>query len=64
MKIAISGQNTSVGTATMNGYWYPCCILVRKRSGTGTTASSSPNCAYFCTVKSRIRIPIVRDPKK
>ena len=34
------------------------------QTGIGTTASNNPVCAYFCTVKSRIRIPIVEDPKK
>ena len=81
MKTAISGQNTSVGTGTANGYRYPWCILVQKRSGTGTTQSGTgtqlkvrkwyryhnfqlPCFCLFCTVKSRIRAPIVRDPKK
>ena len=41
MKTAISGQNTSVGTGTTNGYRYPLCILVQKRSGTGTTQSGT-----------------------
>ena len=34
------------------------------QSGTGTTTSSSPALTYFCTAKSRIRIPLFRDPKK
>ena len=34
------------------------------QSGTGTTTSSSPVLTYFFTVKSRIRIPMFRDPKK
>ena len=34
------------------------------QSGTGTTISSSPVLTYFCTVKSRICIPMFRDPKK
>ena len=35
-----------------------------QRSGTGTTTSNSFFLTYFCTVKSRIRIPMFRDPKK
>ena len=49
--------------------------MMQRASGTGTTqtgtgthwqttASNSPVCTYFCTIKSRIRIPIVGDPKK
>ena len=34
------------------------------RTGTGTTCSSSPVLTYFRTVKSRIRVPMFRDPKK
>ena len=34
------------------------------QSGTGTTTSNSPVLTYFCTVKSRIHIPMFRDPKK
>ena len=34
------------------------------QSGTSTTTSGSPVLTYFCTVKSRIRIPMFRDPKK
>ena len=34
------------------------------QSGTGTTTSSSLVLTYFCTVKSRIRVPTFRDPKK
>ena len=34
------------------------------QSGTGTTTSSSPVLTYFCTIKSRIHIPMFRDPKK
>ena len=34
------------------------------QSGTGTTTSSSHVLTYFRTVKSRIRIPMFRDPKK
>ena len=45
---------TQTGTGT---HW-------QRGTGTGTTSSSSPVCAYFCTVNSRITIPIVRDPKK
>ena len=33
-------------------------------TGTGTTTSNSPILTYFCTVKSRIHIPMFRDPKK
>ena len=32
--------------------------------GTSTTTFSSPVLTYFCTVKSRICIPMFRDPKK
>ena len=32
--------------------------------GTGTTASNNLNLPYFCTVKSRIRTRLFRDPKK
>ena len=34
------------------------------QSGTDTTTSNSLVLTYFCTVKSRIRIPMFRDPKK
>ena len=34
------------------------------KSGTGTIASSNLNLSYFCTVKSRIRTRLFRDPKK
>ena len=34
------------------------------QSGIGTTTSSNPILTYFCTVKSRICIPMFRDPKK
>ena len=34
------------------------------QSGTGTTASCNLKLAYFCTVKSRIRTRLFRNPKK
>ena len=51
MQWAIGTSTTQTSTST-------------DQSGTGTTTSNSPVLTYFCTVKSRIRIPMFRDPKK
>ena len=52
MQWAIGTGTTQTGTGT-DWQWI-----------TGTTTSNSPVLTYFCTVKSRIRILMFRDPKK
>ena len=42
--------------------WITCTGTCQ--SGTGSSCSSSPILTCFRTVKSRIRIPMSRDPKK
>ena len=59
MQWAIGTGTTQIGTGT-DWQW----ITGTGQSGTGTTTSSSPILTYFCTVKSRTRIPMFRDPKK
>ena len=60
---AIGTGTTQTGTDTgTDGQWITGTGT--GQSGTSTTTSSSPVLTYFCTVKSRIRIPMVRDPKK
>ena len=61
MQWAIGTGTTQIGTGTD---WQWITATGTGQSGTGTTTSSRPGCAYFCTVKSSIRIPIVKDPKK
>ena len=58
---AIGTGTTQIGTSTD---WQWITGTGTGQSGTGTTTSNSLGCAYFCTVKSSIRIPIVKDPKK
>ena len=55
---------TGTGSTQTGTHWQRGTGTGTSQSGTGTTASNSPVCAYFCTVKSRIRIPIFGDPKK
>ena len=54
MQWAIGTHTTQTGTGT-DWQW----II-----GTGTTTSSNPVLTYFCIVKSRICIPMYRDPNK
>ena len=68
MQWAIGTGTTQTGTGT-NWQWITGTGTVQSgtgtvQSGTGTTTSSSPVLTYFCTVNSRIRIPMFRDPKK
>ena len=42
--------------------WLTCTST--GQSCTGTGCANSPIFCLFCTVKSRIRIPMFRDPKK
>ena len=51
---------TQSGTST---HWQCGTSTGTSQSGTGTIASScNPIFAYFCTLKSRIRTPIVQGP--
>ena len=60
-----SGTGTMMQWASGTGtYWQWMTGTGTSQSGTGTTTSRSPVLTYFCTVKSHIRIPMVRDPKK
>ena len=61
MQWTIGTGTTQTGTGTD---WQWITGTSTGQSGTGTTTSSSPVLTYFCTVKSRIRIPMFRDPKK
>ena len=61
MQWAIGIGATQTGTGTD---WQWITGTGTGQSGTGTTTSNSPVLTYFCTVKSRIRIPMFRDPKK
>ena len=61
MQWAIGTGTTQTGTCTD---WQWITGTGNGQSGTGTTTSNSPILTYFCTVKSRIRIPMFRDPKK
>ena len=61
MQWAIGADTTQTGTGTD---WQWIIGTGTGQSGTGTTTSSSHVLTYFCTVKSRIRIPMFRDPKK
>ena len=63
-----TGVQREIGTGTAQTYtgtnwpWITCTGT--GQSGTGTGCSSSPVLTCFRTVKSRIRIPMSRDPKK
>ena len=61
MQWAIGTGTTQTGTGID---WQWITGTGTGQSGTGTTTSSSPVLTYFCTVKSRIRISMFRDPKK
>ena len=61
MQWAIGTGTTQTGTGTD---WQWITGTGTGQSGTDTTISSSPVLTYFCTVKSRIRILMFRDPKK
>ena len=61
MQWAIGTGTTQIDTGTD---WQWITGTGTGQSGTGTITSSSPVLTYFCTVKSRIRIPMFRDPKK
>ena len=61
MQWAIGTSTTQTGTGTD---WQWIAGTGTGQSGTGTTTSSSPVLTYICAVKSRIRIPMIRDPKK
>ena len=61
MQWAIGTGTTQIGTGTD---WQWITGTGTGQGGTGTTTSNSPVFAYFCNVKSRIRIPMFRDPKK
>ena len=61
MQWAIGTSTAQIGTGTD---WQWITSIGTGHSGTGTITSSSPILTYFCTVKSRIRIPMFRDPKK
>ena len=61
MQWPIGTGTTQTGTGTD---WQWITGTDTGQSGTGTTTSSSLVLTYFCTVKSRIRILMFRDPKK
>ena len=63
-----TGMQREIGTSTAQtctgtGWQWITCTCTGQ-SGTGTSCSSSPVLTCFCTVKSRIRILMSRDPKK
>ena len=61
MQWAIGTSTAQTGTSTD---WQWVTGTDTGQSGTGTTTFSSPVLTYFCTVKSRICIPMFRDRKK
>ena len=61
MQWVIGTGTAQTGTGTD---WQWITGIGTGQSGTGTTTSSSPVLTYFCIIKSRIRIPMFRDPKK
>ena len=62
MQWAISTDTTQTCTGT-DWQWVTCTGTGQSCTGTGCSSSPIFFC-LFCTVKSHIRIPMFRDPKK